>query len=58
MKKNFLLFLFAIGFGQLISAQEKSSDERKNVITFSVLSVALSPPRWTFGYIYKLNERY
>mgnify|MGYP000851672461 FL=1 len=58
MKKNFLLFLFVIGFGKFISAQEKSSDERKNVITFSVLSAALSPPRWTFGYIYKLNERY
>ena len=58
MKNNFLLFLLVIGFGQILFAQEKSNDNRKNVITFSVLSATLSPPRWTFGYIYKINERY
>ena len=56
MKNNFLLFLFVIGFGQILFAQEKSNDNRKNVITFSVLSATLSPPRWTFGYILKLTS--
>lgn len=58
MRKNYLFILLNIALAQFLFAQEKTNDERKNVVSLNVLSATLSPPRWTLGYLCKINEHY
>ncbi|MBO6213609.1 hypothetical protein [Algoriella sp.] len=55
MKKLILIILFSSG---LFSPKLTAQDDRKNIVTLSVMSATMQPPRWTVGYIHKINERY